>query len=104
MTSHLKLEVSGRSLRLLLRAIQAEVRRLEMEIAATRERIRAYEEKHGMSSREFLEKYLRGELGDNEEYMEWYGELLFLEKAQRELEELRRLAAKASQEVPRRSQ
>lgn len=51
-----------------------------------------------------MDKYLRGELGDNEEYMEWYGELVFLERAQRELEELKRLAAKASQEVPREGQ
>ena len=104
MAAAARLEVSGKGLRLLLRALQAEARRLEMEIAATRERIKTFEERHGISSSEFMDKYLRGELGDNEEYMEWYGELVFLERAQRELEELKRLAAKASQEVPREGQ
>ncbi len=42
--SELALSESG--LRLLLRALRAEARRLELEIAATRERIRMFEEKY----------------------------------------------------------
>lgn len=50
MAAAARLEVSGKGLRLLLRALQAEARRLEMEIAATRERIKTFEERHGISS------------------------------------------------------
>ena len=99
-----KLELSGNKARVLLRALSAEARRLELEIEATKERIRMFEEKYGMSSEEFMAKYIRGEMGDEEEYMEWYGELVFLERATRELEELRELASTASQSLSRKSQ
>ena len=98
------LVLSESGLRLLLRALRAEARRLELEIAVTRERIRMFEEKYGMSSEEFMSRYTRGELGDDEEFMEWYGELVFLEKAVRELEELRKIAGTASQSLSRKSQ
>lgn len=96
------LVLSESGLRLLLRALRAEVRRLELEIAATRDRVKMFEEKYGMSSEEFMSKYTRGVLGDDEEYMEWYGELVFLEKAVRELEELRKLVGAVSQSLSRK--
>ncbi|WP_048191441.1 hypothetical protein [Pyrolobus fumarii] len=67
-----------------------EARRLEGEARAAREKIRAFEERYGMSSREFLGRFLRGELGDEQDFIEWWGELVFLEEAERGLEELRR--------------
>ena len=99
-----RLELSGNKARVLLRALSAEARRLELEIEATKERIRMFEEKYRMSSEEFMTKYSRGEMSDEEEYMEWYGELVFLERATRELEELRELASTASQSLSRKSQ
>ncbi len=72
-----------------LGAAGAEVRRLELEIVAALERVKEFERRYGMSSEEFLQRYVKGELGDEESYMEWYGELMFLEKARKELEELR---------------
>ena len=80
---------------LLLRAVEAEAKRLELEISTTMRKIKGYEEKYGMKSEEFLSRYLRGELGDEEDFIEWYGELVFLEKARRELEELKRVGESA---------
>ena len=54
------LVLSESGLRLLLRALRAEARRLELEIAVTRERIRMFEEKYGMSSEEFMSRYTGG--------------------------------------------
>ncbi len=56
-----------------------------------------------MSSSEFLERYSRGELGDEEEFMGWYGELKFLERIHRELEELKKIADKLSRKIPSES-
>ena len=52
-----------------------------------------------MGSDVFLERFRRGELGDNEEYIEWYGELVFLEEARRELEETKRLEEKLAEKL-----
>lgn len=101
MGSQAELRISRDGLRVLLRAVEAEVRRLELEIAATLDRVKEFERRYGMSSEEFLRRYVKGELGDEESYMEWYGELMFLEKARKELEELRRIASTASQRLPK---
>ena len=94
----LTLEIGGEEADLLLRALRAE-RRLELEVRATLERVRRFEERHGMSSEVFLERFRRGELGDEEEYIEWYGELVFLEEARRELEEVKRLEEKLAEKL-----
>ncbi len=95
----LTLEIGGEEADLLLRALRAERRRLELEVRATLERVRRLEERHGMSSEVFLERFRRGELGDDEEYIEWYGELVFLEEARRELEEVKRLEEKLAEKL-----
>ena len=92
-------EVGVEEASLLLRALRAERRRLELEVRATLGRIKRLEEEHGMSSKEFLERFKRGELGDREEYIEWYGELVFLDEARRELEEVKRLEEKLAEKL-----
>ncbi|MEM4971537.1 MAG: hypothetical protein QXE01_09845 [Sulfolobales archaeon] len=94
-----ELKMPREAVRLLLRAVEAEVKRLELEISTTMERVKRYEEKYGMSSEEFLSRYLRGELGDNEDFIEWYGELVFLERARMELEELKKVGESASKKL-----
>ena len=37
----------------------------------------------------FLRKYEAGSLGDDEDFVAWYGELMFLKEAEREYEKLR---------------
>jgi uncharacterized membrane protein YccC len=92
-------ELDKRAANLLGRALTNEYKRLQLELRMTEEKIRRFEEKYGMSSSEFLERYTRGELGDEEELMEWYGELKFLERIRRELEELERIADRISRKV-----
>ena len=94
-------ELDRSTFSLLKRAFSIERRRLQLELKITEEKIRKFEEKYGMSSSKFLERYARGELGDEEEFMEWYGELKFLEKVSKELEELKSIADKIFKELSR---
>ena len=93
-------ELDKRAIGLLARVLNTEYRRLQLELRIAEERIKKLEEKYGMKSSEFLERYARGELGDEEEFMEWYGELKFLEKIREELEELKKVANRVSGKIP----
>lgn len=96
-------ELDRRTIGLLTRVLNTEYKRLQLELKITEERIKRFEEKYGMSSSEFIKRYTRGELGDKEEYMEWYGELKFLERIHNELEELKKIAERISRRIPSKS-
>jgi len=96
-------ELDKKAIGLLTRVLNTEYKRLQLELKITEERIKRFEEKYGMKSSEFLEKYTRGELGDEEEFMEWYGELKFLERIRNELEELKKVANQVSGKIPSKS-
>lgn len=100
MSEYVVVEFDRRAVGLLTRILNIEYRRLQLELRMVEEKIRRFEKKYGMSSNEFLERYSRGELGDEEEFMEWYGELKFLERIHRELEELKKIADKLSRKIP----
>lgn len=42
-----------------------------MKLDQAKQKIQKLEEKHGMNSEEFKEKFQAGELGDEKEYMKW---------------------------------
>jgi hypothetical protein len=46
----------------------------------TRRQLQALEERHGMTSREFIERYERDELPETLEFAEWIGEYRLLER------------------------
>ena len=96
-------ELDRRAIGLLTRVLNTEYKRLQLELKITEEKIKRFENKYGMSSSEFMERYTRGELGDKEEYMEWYGELKFLESIRNELEELKKVAERISRKIPSKS-
>ena len=103
MSEYVSVEFDKRAVSLLSRILNIEYRRLQLELRVVEEKIRRFEKEYGMSSSEFLERYSRGELGDEEGFMEWYGELKFLERIHRELEELKKIADKLSREIPSKS-
>jgi len=96
-------ELDKRAIGLLTRVLNTEYKRLQLELKITEEKIKRFEERYGMNSSEFLKRYTRGELGDEEEFMEWYGELKFLEKIREELEELKNIADRVSRKIPNKS-
>ncbi len=56
-------------------ALKAELRLIELGLERTRQRLRAFEERYGMTSEEFEAKFNRGELEETLDFIEWAGEL-----------------------------
>ena len=100
MSEYVVVELDERAVSLLTRILNIEYKRLQLELRIVEEKIKRFEKKYGMNSSEFVERYSRGELGDEEEFMEWYGELKFLERIHRELEELKKIADRLSRKIP----
>jgi len=86
-----ELRLSREALLALVRAVEVRLKQLELEMKVTKGRIRNFESRYGMSSKEFIERYEKGELGDGEDYVAWYSELKFLEIAEGEYEKLKRV-------------
>ncbi|MCE4613888.1 MAG: hypothetical protein F7C07_08715 [Desulfurococcales archaeon] len=103
MSEYVVVKFDERAVSLLTRILNIEYRRLQLELRMVEEKIKRFEKKYDMSSSEFLKRYSRGELGDEEGFMEWYGELKFLERIHREMEELKKIADKLSRKIPSES-
>ncbi len=52
------------------------------------ERVKDFEDKHGMTSEKFLEKFESGELGDDKEWFEWKADFQALQHLKDRLEKL----------------
>ncbi len=62
--------------------------RLKREIAAMQIDLKAYEQKHGMSSKEFFEKFEGGELTDSTDFILWSGIYQMYEESKTKLDKL----------------
>ena len=60
---------------IVLEALAGEARLLRAKLRVYDARIRELEEKYGMSSDEFLTRFEKGELGDEEDYFIWWSYL-----------------------------
>jgi len=49
-------------------------------VGLIREEVEGFEKRYGMSSDEFVDKFERGELGDDQDYFEWWGLVRGLKK------------------------
>jgi hypothetical protein len=54
-------------------SIHREIILLESKINLVKNEIKQFEEKYHISSAEFLKKFENGELGDSQDYFEWWG-------------------------------
>ncbi len=54
-------------------SINREIILLESKINLVRSEIKQFEEKYHLKSSEFLKKFDDGELGDSQDYFEWWG-------------------------------
>ena len=74
---------------LVIRALDAYKARLQLSIDATKQALAAFEQRHGVSTKHFLEKMTAEDLkGGDLEYVEWAGEAKLLDRLQEELEDL----------------
>jgi hypothetical protein len=60
---------------LLESAIQSELRLLDLGLARTTERLRAFETQYGFTSEEFTRRFEAGEVDESLDFIEWAGEI-----------------------------
>lgn len=60
---------------LLESAIRSELRVLDLGLARTAERLRTFEQQHGLTSEDFEQRFEAGDLEESLDYLEWAGEI-----------------------------
>jgi len=66
-----EVEVSEGSLDVVKESVSRELSIVEGKLDRFSERLEVFESDYGMSSREFIEQFESGELGDDEDFFEW---------------------------------
>lgn len=56
-------------------AIRAELRMLELGLERTRQHLRLFEERYGLTSEEFGRRFEAGEVAESLDFIEWAGEI-----------------------------
>jgi hypothetical protein len=59
---------------LILEGLKEEKKRIEFALARTTSIVKAYEEKYGISTSTFIEKFKRGEIEENDDTFDWWAE------------------------------
>ena len=77
---------------IIISAINAELKRMEIGLHKTDQEIRKFEDKYKVTSDIFLEQYAAEDLdGGDDEYISWMGEIKIKEKIAEELNELKNI-------------
>lgn len=77
---------------LIQNAIFAEIKRLELSILRTNQKIHALEQKYQINSEQFLANYTAEDLeGSDEEYIKWIGELKIQQRLTEKLKQLQEI-------------
>lgn len=91
----LRLEPTQRSdkvMPLVRSAVEGEVARLELAIEQAQRRLEPFEDKYGVSSKHFVAEMASEDLeGQDDEYVQWAGEYLLLQRLYEKLQNLREL-------------
>jgi len=72
-------------------AINNELRLLEAGMNRTRQRLKEFGIRFGLTSEEFIRRYGKGEMEESLEFAEWIGEYRLLERFQEKVETLREI-------------
>lgn len=90
--SEIAFEVKNQQeLSIIASALKREKKLLGWEIQKTQAKLEVFEKKYAMQTHQFIEKYTKGELGDEEEIMTWAGEYQFLQKFKEKQKQLKDL-------------
>lgn len=79
-------EIPKEAVPVIKESIKREIALLESRIALLQKEISQLEEKHNLTSEEFENRFDSGELGDEQDYFEWWGLLQGLKKLRLKLE------------------
>ena len=72
-------------------ALNNELRLVQAGIRRTEQRLRVFETEHGLSSREFLQRYENDELPETLDFAEWVGECRLLDRLREKADTLREI-------------
>jgi hypothetical protein len=78
-------------------AIERELKILTAKLEEFKKEIEKWESKYKMSSKDFYEKFERGELGDDEEYFSWWAAVQAYNSISARVETLKELHAQCRQ-------
>jgi hypothetical protein len=71
-------------------AIDGEIARLDLALAAARKRLAPFEAKYGVTSEQFIHTMAAEDLeGNDDEYVQWAGEYRLWQRLQQKLDQLR---------------
>ncbi|MHA2273187.1 MAG: hypothetical protein ACXACI_15090 [Candidatus Hodarchaeales archaeon] len=65
--------------------LQREIQRLRQKLNSLAEHLASYEQNFGFSSSDFQQKYDNGELGDDQQFFEWYADLKTFQRIKKRL-------------------
>lgn len=60
---------------LIIEGLKEEKKRIEFALERTTSIVKAYEEKYGISTSVFIEKFKRGEIEENDDTFDWWAEV-----------------------------
>ncbi|OHB68334.1 MAG: hypothetical protein A2W17_12310 [Planctomycetes bacterium RBG_16_41_13] len=60
---------------LILEGLREEKKRIEFALERTTSIVKAYEEKYGISTSVFIEKFKKGEIEENDDTFDWWAEM-----------------------------
>ncbi len=69
----MKASLAEEEISIIKESLQRELVLSEAKVNLIRKEIEGFKKRYGMSSEEFVNKFERGELGDDQDYFEWWG-------------------------------
>jgi len=83
---------SGELLSLVRSAVESEIARLELALERAEQRLRAFEERYGVTSEYFISTMVAEDLqGGDDEYVQWAGEYRLAQRLREKLHRLREI-------------
>lgn len=69
-------------------ALRSEARLIELALERTRQRLRDFEARFGLTTEEFIRRFLRAEIEESLDYIEWAGEAKTVEQLEAQYQAL----------------
>ncbi|MFQ6072505.1 MAG: hypothetical protein ACE5KT_07385 [Methanosarcinales archaeon] len=76
---------------IIMESLRRETALIEVKINLVKDEILDFEKKYNISSEEFLKKFESGELGDAQDFFEWWGLIRGLKKLKERMQQARKV-------------
>jgi hypothetical protein len=85
MVIRMKAPLAEEEISIVKESLRRELKLSEAKVNLINEEIEGFERRYEMPSEEFVDKFERGELGDDQEYFEWWGLVRGLKKVEEQI-------------------